>query len=107
MLDAPPETWRASVVVQRRAGHPALDEGPVRALLQGALAPLPDASIAVIQTQAPAPRLAQWARLGPFTVAKRDAPALRATLAGALALSMLSALLSIAAMVRKRSRPAA
>ena len=101
-LDAPPGTWRAALVVQRRAGQPALDEGALRSVLQGALDPLPAANVAIVQTEAAAPRRGEWTRLGPFTVAQRDAPALRATLAGALALSALSALLAITVVARRR-----
>jgi type III secretory pathway lipoprotein EscJ len=103
-LDAPPATWRASVVVQRRAGQPALDEASLRSLVQGAVDPLPAIQIAIVQTEADAVRQPEWARLGPFTVAKRDAPALRATLAGTLALNVLSSLLLIAILARKRAR---
>lgn len=106
-LDAPPATWRASVVVQRRAGRPALDEASLRSLLQGAVDPLPATQIAIVQTEADAARQPEWARLGPFTVAKRDLPALRATLAGALALNVLSALLLVAILARKRARDVA
>jgi len=101
-LDAPPAAWRASIVVQRRAGQPAVDDGALRSLMQGAVHPLPAANVAILQTEAVAARRAVWTRLGPFTVAERDAPALRALLAGALALSALSALLSIAVVAARR-----
>lgn len=104
-LDAPAETWRASVLVQRAAGEGPLDEAALRALLGGAVAPLPAEHIAIVQRESRAPRPAAWARVGPFTVAQRDAPRLRAALAGALALNALLAALLIALVARRPSRP--
>src|SRR5689334_13907085 len=78
-LDAAPQAWRASLLVQRRAGAPQVDEGALRALVAGAVDPLPPERVAIVQTELAAPRAPEHARIGPFTVAKRDAPALRAT----------------------------
>jgi type III secretion protein J len=102
-LDAPHGAFRAALLVQRRAGAPAIDEGALRALLEGAVAPLPAENVSIVQTELASPRPVEHARIGPFTVAKRDAPLLRATLAGALALNALLAIGLIAVVARRRA----
>lgn len=106
VLDAPHGAFRASLLVQRRAGAPAIDEGALRALLLGAVAPLPAENVSIVQTELASPRRVEHARIGPFTVAKRDAPLLRATLATALALNTLLAIILIAVVARRRAREA-
>ena len=101
-LDAPAGTWRASIIVQSRAGHAPIDEASLRELLRGAVTPLPADRIAILQAQVGAPRRAEWARIGPFTVSKRDAPRLRAAFGGALLLNGLLALMLIVIVARKR-----
>jgi type III secretion protein J len=105
-LDAPASTWRASVVVQRRAGAATIDEATLRALIAGAVAPLPEANIAIAQAELAPTRAAEWARIGPFTVGKRDAPRLRIALFGLLALNALLAVLLVTVVARKRARVA-
>jgi len=103
-LDAPHGAFHASALVQRRAGAPRVDEAAVRALLAGAVAPLPAENVSIVQTELASPRRAEHARIGPFTVAKRDAPLLRATLSGALALNALLAIMLITVVARRRAR---
>lgn len=106
-LDAPLESFRAALLIQRRAGTPALDEQAVVSLVRGAVGDLPDDNVAIVQRELAPPPRAEHARIGPFTVAKRDAPLLRATLAGALALNTLLAILLVVVVARRRARPAA
>lgn len=106
-LDAPPGTWRAALLVQRDAGSPPIDEGALRTLLQGAVAELPSSAVAIVQSELARPRPIEHTRIGPFTVAKRDAPFLRAALAGALALNALLAILLIVVVARRRAGTAA
>lgn len=103
-LDDPHGAFHASLLVQRRAGAPPVDESALRALLAGALAPLPAQNVSIVQTELAAPRRLEHARVGPFTVAKRDASALRMTLAGALALNALLAVMLITVVARRRAR---
>ena len=104
LLDAPASAWRASLIVQRRAGSAPLDEETLRSLVSGAVEPLPHGNVAVAQTELAPVRITQWVRLGPFTVSKRDAPALRATLGLLLALNALLAVALIAVVARRRAR---
>lgn len=103
-LDAPHGAFRASLLVQRRAGAPAIDEAALRALLAGAVTQLPADNVLIVQTELASPRSVEHARVGPFTIAKRDAPLLRATLATALALNALLAILLVAVVARRRAR---
>jgi type III secretory pathway lipoprotein EscJ len=103
-LDAASGTWRASLLVQREGGTPPIDESALRALLQGAVADLPASAVTVVQSELARPRQLEHTRIGPFTVAKRDAPFLRATLAGTLALNALLAMLLILVVGRRRAR---
>jgi len=105
-LDAPHGAFRASLLVQRRAGAPVIDEGALRALLAGAVAPLPAENVSIVQTELASPRRVEHTRIGPFTVAKRDAPLLRATLGIALALNALLAIMLIAFLARHSTREA-
>jgi type III secretion protein J len=106
-LDAPHGAFHASLLVQRRVGAPLVDEGSLRALLAGAVAPLPPENVSIVQAELASPRRIEHARIGPFTVAKRDAPLLRATLAGALALNVLLAVMLITVVARRRTRDTA
>jgi type III secretory pathway lipoprotein EscJ len=103
-LDAARGAWRASMLVQRAAGTPPIDEGALRRLLHGAVAELAAADIAIVQSELAPAKRPEHARIGPFTVAKRDAPLLRATLAGALALNTLLGVTLIVVVARRRSR---
>lgn len=103
-LDAAKGTWRASLLVQRAAGTPPIDEDALRGLLQGAVPELPAANLTIMQSELARARRAEHAQVGPFTVAKRDAPLLRTTLAGALALNALLAITLIVVVARRRSR---
>jgi type III secretory pathway lipoprotein EscJ len=103
-FDAATGAWRAALLVQRAAGAPPVDEDALRRLLRGAVAELPATHIAIVQSELAPARRAEHARIGPFTVAKRDAPLLRATLAGALALNALLGIVLIVVVARRRSR---
>jgi type III secretion protein J len=106
VLGVAPASPRAALLVQRRAGTPQIAEPALRALVAGALGELPESHLAIVQSELPAPRPAEHARIGPFTVVKRDAPLLRATLAGALALNGALATLLVVVVARRRARTA-
>jgi type III secretory pathway lipoprotein EscJ len=106
-LDSAPGRWRAALLVQRSAGTPPIDEHAILSLLHGAVAELPESNVAIVQSELSPPRRAEHARIGPFTVAKRDAPLLRAALAGTLALNALLAIMLIVVVARRRARTVA
>jgi type III secretion protein J len=107
----PPGEPGAAVLLKRRAGAPALGEGDVRRLVQGALPGLAEARIAVVQTEAP--RTSSGAdgdegalvRVGPFSTPRHMAAGLRATLAVAAALNvvLVAALAALWFRARKRA----
>lgn len=103
-LDAKAASFHASVVVQRRASTPELPTQTLHALVEGAVGPLPEAALSIVQDEVAPVRLPQWERIGPFTVAKADAPRARLALAGLLALHALLAAMLIAVVTRRRAR---
>lgn len=102
-LDAPQPTWRASVMLERKAGTPAIDEGAIRALVAGGLEHIAPEHVHVVQVEAVARGARSVTRIGPFTVAASSAPQLRGVLAVALALNAMLALAVIVLIARKRA----
>ena len=102
-LDAPARPVRASVLVRRRAGAPPIDEAAARALVAGAVDGLAAEHVVVIQTEseASARPASALVRIGPISVTRSSAPALKLALGGALVLDVL---LAVAVVVLWRNR---
>jgi type III secretion protein J len=107
-LDAAPRPAKASVLLRRKAGAPPIDEAEVRALVAGAVDGLAPEHVVVTQTrlQAGGPPLAGLVHVGPISVTRSSARALKLVLGGALAFDLLLAVAVIALWRdRRRARP--
>jgi type III secretion protein J len=104
-LDASPRPAKASVLVRRKAGAPPIDEAAVRALVAGAVDGLAPEHVVVTQTplQAGAPHVAGLVHVGPISVTRSSALALKLVLGGALAFDLLLAV-AVIALWRDRRR---
>lgn len=100
-LDDGPGHARASVLITHRAGA-AVDEAAARRLVAGAVDGLSPDDVAVVLSRAPSPTRPEptLAQVGPFSVSRGSAPALKAAFAGAFALNLILA----AALVWSRRR---
>ncbi|NOY91048.1 MAG: secretion protein [Deltaproteobacteria bacterium] len=94
---------RASVLLKHRLGSPP-DRASVAALVAGAVERLrpEDVAVVLVPVAAPTPSPAALVQLGPLTVTRGSAPALRAILGGALSLHLLLAGLLVFVLLRSR-----
>lgn len=101
LLDEAPSAARASVLIERRA-EARVDEPGVRALVAGAVPQLSAEDVAVVLTDAPPARAREphLVTLGPITVTRGSAGALKALLAASFTLNLILA----AALVLSRAR---
>ena len=107
-LDDAPPVARASVLIEYRGDAPPYDADAVRALVSGAVENMATENVAVIgvPTQhAAEPREAQLVSLGPVTVTRGTAGALKGILAGALGLHLVLAVLLVVAWRKKNRVP--
>jgi type III secretion protein J len=101
-----PAAPSAAVLVKRRAGSPALAEGDIQKLVQGALPSLSAERTSVVQTEgtrvSPA---AELVRVGPFTTPRHMASGLRAALAATalLNVALVACLAALWWKTRKRA----
>ena len=108
-LDAVVTPSKAAVLLLREPGAPPVPEAGVRALVAAAVASLPPEAVTVVQTEAarrPAPPASQLVMVGPFSVQRSSAGALRAALVGGLVLHLVlaAALIAIVARGRRTAR---
>jgi type III secretory pathway lipoprotein EscJ len=100
---------QASVLLSVQSGSAQVDAAAVRRLVAGAVAGLPPEAVVLEQTpsRAPAPKLPELTRVGPFTVTRASASLLRTTLASALALQVLlaSAVIFLLERARRKGPP--
>lgn len=106
-LDAPARSAKASVLVRRKLGTHPIEETAVRALVAGAVDGLAADQVVVIQTEtrvdiARAPALV---RIGPISVTRGSALALKLALGSALALDVVLAA-AVVVLWRNRRRSA-
>ena len=105
-LDAPVPPPKASVLLQRARGMPALPEQPVRALVAGAVDGLAPERVTVVQVEAePAAETAgaRLVQIGPIAVSRGSMAAFKGLVAAALALNLLLALALVALLRRARA----
>ncbi|MCG8556729.1 MAG: hypothetical protein MJD61_15800 [Proteobacteria bacterium] len=90
-LKEPPSQPRASVLIKHTKDALLPSDSHIQALISGAVQDLPASNVTVVRVPAtsrpPAPR--QWSQIGPVTVAKDSAPALKATLGLLLSLNLV------------------
>lgn len=105
-LDATARPAKASVLLRRRVGSRVIDEAAARALVAGAVDGLAPEQVVVIQTESAAgtERAPALVRIGPISVTRSSAPALKLALGSALALDLLLAV-AVIGLWRNRSRP--
>jgi type III secretion protein J len=103
-LDAERVQPKASVLIQRRRGTSPIEESQVRALVAGAVEGLSADAVTVVQTTADAPHSAprELARVGPITVTRDSARALKALLGSAFALDLMMAVALLVVVQRAR-----
>ncbi|MEM9067529.1 MAG: secretion protein [Myxococcota bacterium] len=100
---------RASVLMKYRGAQPPYDENAVRALVAGAVQGMQLEDVAVVgvtATAVPERREANLVRLGPVTVTRGSATALKGILGGALAVNVLLVIVLVFVW-RRRSAAAA
>jgi type III secretion protein J len=106
-LDAAAPPAKAAVLVRRKAGSRPIDERAVRALVAGAVDGLTVEQVVVVQTatEAMPARTPELVRIGPISVARGSALALKLVLGSALALNLLLAVAVVALYRRAGHRP--
>ena len=104
-LDDAPPAPRASVLIKHRPGEPPYDEVEIKALVAGAVDGMTAENVAVVGVPGPAtpePTASSLVRVGPISVTRGSAFALKAMLGGALLLNLLLAAALIFVSMRKR-----
>jgi type III secretion protein J len=106
-LDEEAPRPRASVLVKRRAGAPALDEAEVKALVAFAVTGMQpeDVAVVTVEVAAPAANRSSLTRIGPIAVTHGSAPILKGVLGVAFALDAFLALALVFVWMRKRREP--
>ncbi len=107
-LDEAPAHARASVLIRYRAGARPYDERTVKALVAGAVQGMQPEDVAVVGVAAPRaapPGEAALVHVGPISVTRGTAPALKLVLGVAFALHIVLALALVGLALRRRRQP--
>ena len=107
-LDEEKPRPRASVLIRHRGPRAHYDEDSVRALVAGAVQDMAPTDVAVVGVPVEireAPRTERLVSLGPVTVTRGSANALKLVLGGALALHVVLAALLVWVVTRRRREP--